>query len=699
MGEDTSRVLEEASSVLNEKYPDLVISQNFSPEDASPFLHVWKPVCKPSPSQGLKYLPCFHVIVTSCYDEALDEHGIQVQLLTFHGKLLICSNIELSQLETVSELTDLSNDNLHICQGLLESEVRSKERTDSLTEFLADQVVVRSRKCRFAVQKKTESEGQRCSECVKLKESSIKFEPECLLKTEQNGMQESVNSKHGGERIVFSNKDQLLASIGLPKKVKTEEQLSGDSSDVLPCLDFNDSITVEKTNDLPSKFSGVESGRKRGRGRPPGRRNTVKTLIIDSDCQPSDGVSDNSEDEDFKPPYHASEKRLKVRKSEQTKRNRVRKIELPSPSQIDDLKCKVCLVVHNSPSKAQKCALKHQQVKCKICMIVYTSEDQMNQCMDKHRQFMNFDAPGTCPECKYPFESKLEVTDHFQVHHRPYTCCPECFRMMKVKKLNMHILCEHHKDFSLVKPAKKYTYFQKPLVDCKVCLLKYRSQSSLKNCMDRHAEEMDLMPSVICPLCHEFIISKVDLTDHFKEKHSEENKTCCCECLLVVSNEDGVLRKHITKCHHAAGKSLLCSECGKEYRSKLSLDGHIKEVHEKSNAFMCEHCGDSFAHRTKYRRHLKTHDPNDLKCMHCDKSFVKRLQLLRHLALHTKYKPFKCRHCAYTSARKGNISLHVEKVHHQKWTNDDIVVDEFLLAEMRKTTRGEAAEVMKVRQT
>ena len=65
---------------------------------------------------------------------------------------------------------------------------------------------------------------------------------------------------------------------------------------------------------------------------------------------------------------------------------------------------------------------------------------------------------------------------------------------------------------------------------------------------------------VICPLCQDQL-DKRNLTQHFDEKHSESQPTTCCTgCLLVITNTDGALRKHIVKHHHNQN---ICETCGK----------------------------------------------------------------------------------------------------------------------------------------
>merc|ERR1719376_1622924 len=117
---------------------------------------------------------------------------------------------------------------------------------------------------------------------------------------------------------------------------------------------------------------------------------------------------------------------------------------------------------------------------------------------------------------------------------------------------------------------------------------------------------MDLNAIVECPLCKMQLL-KLDVTTHFKREHKETGRTCCCECLSLIRNDQGALRKHITQHHHKAGKSHLCAECGKAYHTKNNLEKHMNEVHLGIITHFCEHCGETFSHKTAYRHHLTKH--------------------------------------------------------------------------------------------
>ena len=232
----------------------------------------------------------------------------------------------------------------------------------------------------------------------------------------------------------------------------------------------------------------------------------------------------------------------------------------------------------------------------------------------------------------------------------------------------------------------------KLLFRCKLCLKTYSAREYVVKCMQRHVEEIDVNESVICPVCKQFIQRKLDLTDHFSAKHG--NQTCCCVCLKILFNADNVLRKHILTKHHKGGKQLVCSWCGNSFNRAQGLRNHIASMHEKTDAYVCSICGKSSATKHSHRSHLASHSTENLKCLHCDKKFNRRERIREHLCRHTKIRPYKCAHCHYTTNKRYNVFVHVEKNHSKKHEKADVSVLEDLEREMYAHVKEELKLVM-----
>jgi len=685
----------------------------------------------------LRYLPCFHVVATASRNQQTMEFDIVFNLLTFHGRQLKCHVVSAIGIEDafIDMLDDLSRGHIKLCRGVSKRPSFPVKNDDVLLECLADDVIARSRNCQFYVIDDVTStssdddvSGIQCVECKCLAASDIP-----VLKTENGGAGSSNNDfkaafildkGDGNKQFTFSNKDQLLASIKTTKpeiieqEMKPEAVVIGDVAEASflpsfagrqqninckpPALGFNGSVTIHKTRGKSVK-QRIESPRKK-------REMPAVTILMDDygdddhNFAYSNESDDNSEDSDFKPSTKAMPKSKKMAAAKIKKESvSITKVKTTATRKYNKTS------THWKPRKTQNAST---VVQCRVCLISYPSQGQMEKCMGRHREMIELDRPAECPVCNEIIPSRLDVTNHFFTKHAgdDTTCCCECMELVKVSKLSRHIVVNHHHMDTAMRPKEGIVNKQvvkkakkdgpkEPLIKtihtCKVCLLKFKCHSSLQNCMKRHQEEMDLNANVECPLCN-LQLQKLDVTAHFKKEHKETGQTCCCECLSLVTNEKGMLRRHITQHHHKAGKSHLCAECGKAYHTKTCLERHMNEVHLGVITHFCEQCGDSFAHKTQYQRHLKRHDEANLKCIHCDKVFIRRFQLIKHLKMHTKFKPYKCLDCNYTSERKGNVSLHVVKVHHRKWTNNDIVVDQEQLEAMKKMAIEDANHIFAV---
>jgi len=722
---------------MTESYPEMMVHSNWCPVDSTPFLHIWSRVSKPTPSQGLRFLPCFHIIVTASSvgddQETTSRVDLTYSLFTFHGKLLkshvVCSS-ELEENEQLSEmLENLSTGSIQLCRGIKHVLPLKHNQSDVLLECLADKVVARSRNCLFHVNAMapeiTGEQNIQCSECKDFDSSLLS-----RIKTEHEVIEDVDDDK---KAFVFSNKDQLLASIKhtkpefIEQEVKPEaisftalkkEHHGFDSDNKFKPLSLNKSITINKTT-----AASVSQKLARNKYRMPEPEVTISlcdndvsyysdnddiNYQNDDDYRGSSSESDDSDDEDYMPSAKkqktTSDAAKQKRPQIQSNGGSVSITRVPKPKK----KAPSSHHQNNGNSKDGDTAI----YKCKVCLIAYRNDWQMERCIEAHRKMIDLDVPAVCPACNESIASKLELTDHFAQKHATegVTCCCECMDIVQTTMLTRHVMVEHNHRHSNAhqekvggpkgssktmkpkppKPVKIRPPDWKPKVrvrqevpPCKVCLKVHKRPSVLQACMERHKEVMALDENIVCPLCAAQV-ARIDVTAHFQSEHQETGQTCCCQCLSLVRNDKGMLRAHIIQNHHSATESHLCADCGKAYHNIHNLERHINEVHLKVITHYCEHCGKQFAHKRAYMMHTYTHKEQNLKCVHCDKVFTRRMQLMKHLRMHTKYKPFKCVHCNYTSERKGNVCLHVKKVHHKKWSNDDVMIDQEQFEEMKR---------------
>ena len=126
------------------------------------YIHAFQPILQST--QGIHYLPCFHVVVT-----LTSSSNVSLQLLTYHGKPLKGETIPVDLIDDIgnelSILKDIELNRLQLCQGIQDVRVEEVEailKTSSLPihekvrslfliEQLENQAVFRSRTCSFAV--------------------------------------------------------------------------------------------------------------------------------------------------------------------------------------------------------------------------------------------------------------------------------------------------------------------------------------------------------------------------------------------------------------------------------------------------------------------------------------------------------------------------------------------------------------------
>jgi len=631
------RAMDLAQGQIARMYPGLAVLSNPSSSCASDsqqqqhsYLHIWQPVSQPSLNHGLRFLPCFHVIVTQQSTDLLNFN-----LLTFHGKPLGHQVVKASDLESgksVFMLDSLSSGHFKLCQGFQEmtpewnQEAKFVFKSPFLIESLgSDRIVLRSSTCHFAVtsDKSTSDTTVRCAECLLFENDS----KDSIQKHESNGCD---------EKPVHSESKKLKGGSRKRRKHQQPTLEEEESSFFYQSVKIEDHLEIEMQEGDGDDDFDMDNGKDNS------------WFGYDVITNGTDAVS-------------SSVKVKEATKSASGKRQRKRKLKL-------------CL---------------NDNYKCNFCLVQYRHQINVDSCLKKHERSENWNEPGSCPVCAQEFESRqLLVIEHYPQSHgqdgETY-CCYECLQVVKIKDLTEH-LTEHF----LTVQSKK------PDLHCKVCRHHYQWKFFLDKCMERHQEALDLQAEVTCPLCNE-TMGKLEFTDHFLAVHPSQMG--CCECLAVMDDKEGALRKHIVKDHHAAGKSHLCPDCGQEYRSKARLEAHISKEHKKLADFVCQHCGAVFAHRDYYTNHMSMHDPRDLHCIHCDKAFNRRSQLVNHLLLHTKLMPYKCRECGYENGFKGNVSIHIKHMHRRQWTDADIVIDTELQAKMRKIAYAEANRIVATRGT
>lgn len=107
-----------------------------------------------------------------------------------------------------------------------------------------------------------------------------------------------------------------------------------------------------------------------------------------------------------------------------------------------------------------------------------------------------------------------------------------------------------------------------------------------------------------------------------------------------------------------------CPICLKKLRNAVTLQNHIKVVHDHNGNFKCRHCDLTFMWRSTLGNHIRlVHEKQrPHACNECGKAFRWKSHLREHIwVVHKGEKPFKCEHCGKTFGRKNNMQKHMRK--------------------------------------
>ena len=116
------------------------------------------------------------------------------------------------------------------------------------------------------------------------------------------------------------------------------------------------------------------------------------------------------------------------------------------------------------------------------------------------------------------------------------------------------------------------------------------------------------------------------------------------------------IRTHLLKTHV---DTALCDICCKTFQSRNHLNAHMKHFHLRSNMSACKICGKVVTARLQ--QHMLIHEEKRLKCPHCPKMFRIKGNLSTHLKYHLAERPFPCELCGQGFARKQNYQRHMKK--------------------------------------
>ncbi|GAB0096620.1 hypothetical protein DMENIID0001_121500 [Sergentomyia squamirostris] len=163
-----------------------------------------------------------------------------------------------------------------------------------------------------------------------------------------------------------------------------------------------------------------------------------------------------------------------------------------------------------------------------------------------------------------------------------------------------------------------------------------------------------------CSICSKSYKSKDQLTEHMRERHSDEELPfSCCQCHKRFINKKK-LKSHSVKHLPDAQKFIHpCPFCDKKFSTPGQIQIHVRVIHEGDKPFICEECGKSFGTKGGLTAHQITHsDDFTIQCPHCPKKFKSNKRLKRHIDVHNETK-YTCPHCGILLKTQITLKMHL----------------------------------------
>lgn len=120
--------------------------------------------------------------------------------------------------------------------------------------------------------------------------------------------------------------------------------------------------------------------------------------------------------------------------------------------------------------------------------------------------------------------------------------------------------------------------------------------------------------SVECNVCHQRLMNQVTLQNHIRVVHDRSGDHVCKECNARFMWKS-TLGNHV-RLVHEKDRPYGCTRCDLRFRWKSHLNEHIWVVHEKQQPFICDICGKSFGRKNNMQKHMRRLHPNDASTLH-----------------------------------------------------------------------------------
>ncbi|KAG5667963.1 hypothetical protein PVAND_015922 [Polypedilum vanderplanki] len=249
---------------------------------------------------------------------------------------------------------------------------------------------------------------------------------------------------------------------------------------------------------------------------------------------------------------------------------------------------------------------------CDICGKYYKYYKSIIRHVLSHRS----EADINCNHCEKKLKSEIALQDHVRsCHAEKLTTCKICHKKMKPQCIYQHMKLVHTKirnfhcnlceaSFKTKEKLARHLQTHDKKFNCEICERKFSSNYELNEHLMRHEN-----PNIFsCKICKKSFSTRTSLNTHSK-LHKNLERNLKCEHCDFVTHKIQSLKYHLTthekkKEKLKIGKNWLkCEKCDAILKTKASLWGHYKKVHQ-TERFECDFCGLKIKTKFSMKIHL-----------------------------------------------------------------------------------------------
>ncbi|KAL7055221.1 hypothetical protein AAHC03_024228 [Spirometra sp. Aus1] len=270
--------------------------------------------------------------------------------------------------------------------------------------------------------------------------------------------------------------------------------------------------------------------------------------------------------------------------------------------------------------------------------------------------------PGTrfsCVICRREFETKTELSEHFQEQHTTAQGLSKCH------------LCPFTRRTSNLVRTHLATWHSPTIgTQCSLCPEVFFCEEALIIHERRKHSKRSFFQ---CNRCAAYLPSRFACIVHFRTEHKERREFKCKTCGLTFDMKKTML-KHVWK-EHPDVRLFACRACPKTYKHANSLQKHVDEAHNGIVRLKCTMCSYTTSTAISYSTHLKqihgvnTADTEKKRygCKICGKNFHLLVTLRHHTSVaHADDQPMKCQFCSSVFSTRTDLLHHIRSTHNRR---------------------------------